>query len=108
MIIGIASGKGGTGKTTIAVNLSLYLSQSQEVSLFDLDVEEPNCNHFLHYPLKEKNPVNLLKPEIDESKCTHCGLCAELCEFNALAVLPNIVLIIPLIWFLTMRVGIFI
>ena len=92
MIIGIASGKGGTGKTTIAVNLSLYLSQIQTVSLFDLDVEEPNDNHFLHYPLKELSPVNLLKPEIDESKCTHCGLCAELCEFNALAVLPNMVL----------------
>ena len=92
MIIGIASGKGGTGKTTIAVNLSLYLSQSQEVSLFDLDVEEPNVNHFLHYPLKDLSPINLLKPEIDESKCTHCGLCAELCEFNALAVLPNMVL----------------
>ena len=92
MIVGVASGKGGTGKTTIAVNLSLYLSQINTISLFDLDVEEPNDNHFLHYPLNDLSPVNLLKPEINESKCTHCGLCAEVCEFNALAVLPNMVL----------------
>lgn len=92
MIIGVASGKGGTGKTTVAVNLSLYLSQIHTVSLFDLDVEEPNDNHFLHFPLIDMSPINLLKPRIDESKCTHCGVCAQLCEFNALAVLPNMVL----------------
>ena len=92
MIIGVASGKGGTGKTTVAVNLALYLSQSHRISLFDLDVEEPNDNHFLHLDLKDIGPINILKPEINESICTHCGLCADLCDFHALAVLPNMVL----------------
>ena len=89
----MASGKGGTGKTTIAVNLALHLAQSHQVVLIDLDVEEPNDNHFLHYNLLHFRDVNILRPTIDESLCTHCGLCAELCEFNALAVLPNQVMV---------------
>ncbi len=89
----MASGKGGTGKTTIAVNLALYLAKSHKVALFDLDVEEPNDNHFLHSPLIHYQDVNILRPIINESICTHCGLCAELCEFNALAVLPKQVMV---------------
>lgn len=89
----MASGKGGTGKTTIAVNLALYLAKSHKVALFDLDVEEPNDNHFLHYSLIHYQDVNVQRPMIDDSICTFCGLCAELCEFNALAVLPNQVMV---------------
>jgi MinD superfamily P-loop ATPase len=89
----VASGKGGTGKTTVAVNLALHLSKNFRVALFDLDVEEPNDNHFLHYSLDDFQDVNILKPVVDEATCTHCGLCAELCEFNALAVLPKSVMI---------------
>lgn len=89
----MASGKGGTGKTTIAVNLALHIAKSHKVALFDLDVEEPNVNHFLHYDLIDYQDVNILRPIIEESVCSHCGLCAELCEFNALAVLPNQVMI---------------
>ncbi len=89
----MASGKGGTGKTTIAVNLALHIAKSHKVALFDLDVEEPNVNHFLHCDLLDYQDVNILRPIIDESVCTHCGLCAELCEFNALAVLPKQVMI---------------
>ena len=63
----MASGKGGTGKTTIAVNLVLYLAKSYKVALFDLDVEEPNDNHFLHYNLIHHQDVNVLRPAIDES-----------------------------------------
>jgi MinD superfamily P-loop ATPase len=92
-IVGVASGKGGTGKTTVAVNLALYLSKKQQVTLFDLDVEEPNDNQFLHRSMVHFQDVGLLRPEVDEDSCTHCGLCAELCEFNALAVLPTQVMI---------------
>ena len=92
-IVGVASGKGGTGKTTVAVNLSLYIAKQQPVALFDLDVEEPNDNHFLNRSMVHFQDVGLLRPEVDEDLCSHCGLCADLCEFNALAVLPNQVMI---------------
>ncbi|MFX0171761.1 MAG: P-loop NTPase [Candidatus Hodarchaeota archaeon] len=89
----MASGKGGTGKTMIAVNLALHLSKIQYIALFDLDVEEPNDNQFLHYSMTHLQDVNILRPVVNESLCTFCGLCAELCEFNALAVLPRQVMI---------------
>ncbi len=92
-IIGVASGKGGTGKTTVAVNLALHLAEQYPVALLDLDVEEPNDNHFLHRSMVHFQDVGLMRPEVDEDSCTHCGLCAELCEFNALAVLPDQVMI---------------
>jgi MinD superfamily P-loop ATPase len=84
MIITVASGKGGTGKTTIAVNMALSLDNAQ---LLDCDVEEPNCSLFLKPEIKEKINISIPIPEIDETKCSFCGKCAELCEYNALAVL---------------------
>ncbi|SES85875.1 MinD superfamily P-loop ATPase, contains an inserted ferredoxin domain [Methanococcoides vulcani] len=92
MKIAIASGKGGTGKTTIAVNLALSLKDAQ---LFDCDVEEPNCNLFLGYDLEKVEDVNVPTPVIDKSKCDLCGKCSEFCQFNALAVLPEDVMIFP-------------
>jgi MinD superfamily P-loop ATPase len=84
MIISVASGKGGTGKTTIAVNLALSLSN---VQLIDCDVEEPNSHIFLNPEIEKKQEVQVLVPEIDEEKCTYCGKCREVCEYNAFAVI---------------------
>ncbi len=89
----MASGKGGTGKTTIAVNLALYLAETNKVALFDLDVEEPNDNLFLQCSMVHYLHVDILRPMVNTTACTYCGLCANLCEFNALAVLPQQVMI---------------
>ena len=86
MIISIASGKGGTGKTTVAVNLALAL---ERVQLLDCDVEEPNAHIFLNPVIKEKITSTVLIPEVDESKCTYCGKCREVCAYHAIAVLPQ-------------------
>jgi MinD superfamily P-loop ATPase len=90
MIISIASGKGGTGKTTVALNLAL---SRPDVQLIDCDVEEPNLHLFLSPRIRRTIPVTLPVPQVDEMKCTYCGKCAEICQFNALAVVKNQVLI---------------
>jgi MinD superfamily P-loop ATPase len=90
MIISIASGKGGTGKTTVALNLALCLENAQ---LVDADVEEPNLHLFLPFKEERTIPVCIPVPEVDESLCTYCGDCARLCQFNALAVVKNQVLV---------------
>lgn len=95
MNISIASGKGGTGKTTIATNLALALSENHSVQFLDCDVEEPNAQFFLHPQITETHPVSLPIPEIIDERCTYCGRCAEICAYNALAVLKNKVLIFP-------------
>jgi len=95
MILSIASGKGGTGKTTVAVSLALALRERFPIQFLDCDVEEPNAQFFLKPRIEEKRPVTLPIPEIIEEKCTHCGLCAEVCAYNALAVLKDTVLVFP-------------
>jgi MinD superfamily P-loop ATPase len=87
MIIAIASGKGGTGKTTVAVNMALSLGSIQ---LLDCDVEEPNAHILLHPEIHETQPIYSLIPRIVEERCNFCGKCAEFCAFNALFVAPNI------------------
>jgi len=95
MIISVASGKGGTGKTLVAISLALALSDKVMVQLLDCDVEEPNDNIFLHLALNHSQPVNIPIPKISKDKCTYCGKCAEVCVFNAIAVLPKNVLVFP-------------
>lgn len=84
MIITVASGKGGTGKTTIAVNLALSLEKAQ---IIDCDVEEPNVQLFLNPEIEKIYPVKTVIPEIDKDKCTYCEKCSKICVYNALSVL---------------------
>ena len=97
MIISVASGKGGTGKTTIAVNLALVLAKDQgkNVKFLDCDVEEPNAHLFFKPVITSSESVEIPVPKIDDKKCNYCGKCAEVCVFNAIAVTKNKVLVFP-------------
>jgi MinD superfamily P-loop ATPase len=93
MIISIASGKGGTGKTTVATSLALSLGAN--VRILDCDVEEPNVHLFLHPELNRELPVSVPVPAVNDKACTRCGKCAEICRFNAIAVLGKVILTFP-------------
>lgn len=93
MIVAIASGKGGTGKTLVSTNL--FHTINEQAIYADCDVEEPNGHLFLKPVFKNNELVNIPVPVIDESKCTHCGHCAEVCKFNALIVAKTKVLVFP-------------
>lgn len=93
MIISIASGKGGTGKTTVATNLAFSLGTN--VQIMDCDVEEPNSHLFLHPEIKEKSAVIAPVPLIDETKCTYCKKCMDICRFGAIAVVGKKVITFP-------------
>lgn len=93
MIISIASGKGGTGKTTVATNLAV--SVDGPVQLLDCDVEEPNVHLFLRPVIEETTTVTTPVPDIDLKKCNQCRLCMAICRFRALAVIGDTVLTFP-------------
>jgi len=93
MIISVASGKGGTGKTTVAINLALSLERGTRLQ--DCDVEEPNAHLFLYPQITEKETVYTVIPEIDETRCNGCKKCAEICRFRALTVVAGKVLVFP-------------
>ena len=95
MIISVASGKGGTGKTLVATSLALSLKDNDRVQLLDCDVEEPNSHVFLKPEITGSKAVSILVPRVDEDKCTYCGRCAEVCAYNAIAVLGDHVLTFP-------------
>jgi MinD superfamily P-loop ATPase len=95
MIISVASGKGGTGKTLVATSLALSLKNRERVQLLDCDVEEPNDHIFLKPVITGSEAVCIPIPEINEKKCTYCGRCAEVCVYHALAVFPQHVLVFP-------------
>jgi len=91
--LAIASGKGGTGKTTVAINLALALEQ-HNIQLLDCDVEEPNAHLFLKPEFNYKAYVGIPVPSINLEKCSFCGRCAEVCAFNALAVFQDQVMVL--------------
>ncbi len=96
MIISIASGKGGTGKTTVATNLALsLLSLQSQVQLLDCDVEEPNAHLFINPLIQEKEAVSTPVPKVDEDKCTLCRKCVEICRFRAIIVIGEVILTFP-------------
>jgi MinD superfamily P-loop ATPase len=92
MQITVLSGKGGTGKTTISTNMALSLDN---VQFLDADVEEPNSYIFIKPDFKKEQDVLRKIPEIEEDKCTSCRACVDFCEYNALALLGEEVLLFP-------------
>jgi MinD superfamily P-loop ATPase len=94
MRIAVASGKGGTGKTTVATSLALSLGLAKTLFL-DCDVEAPNAHLFLSPSFEWQEEVGILIPQVDESHCTFCGRCAEVCQFHAIAVIGQRTLVFP-------------
>lgn len=90
MIISVASGKGGTGKTTVSTNLAVSLDQ--KVQLLDCDVEEPNAHLFIQPSFHSSETITTPVPEVDEKKCTLCKKCGEICQFKAIVVIGETVL----------------
>lgn len=95
MIVAVASGKGGTGKTTLASNLAWSLRKDKGVQILDCDVEEPNLHLFLHPQIEYQETVNIKIPAVDESRCDYCGKCADICQYGAITVLGEHVLLFP-------------
>jgi MinD superfamily P-loop ATPase len=95
LILSVASGKGGTGKTLIATSLALALEGREPVQLLDCDVEEPNAHILLRPAITSSQPVLIPVPYVDEARCTYCRLCSEACVFNAIAVAGKAVLLFP-------------
>jgi len=93
MIISVASGKGGTGKTTVATNLAVSIGSN--VQLLDCDVEEPNAHLFIRPVFEKTEFITTPVPEVDENKCNLCGMCDEICQFKAIAVIGDTVLSFP-------------
>jgi MinD superfamily P-loop ATPase len=92
MIVSIASGKGGTGKTSVAVNLALSVGN---VQLLDCDVEEPNAHLLLHPDLQKTEAVYSLIPLVNEELCSHCGECSKFCQYNAIFATSEKILVFP-------------
>lgn len=95
MQIAVASGKGGTGKTTIATSLALSLANLVKVRYFDCDVEAPNGHLFLNPAFSECIPAVIRIPRIQTEKCTGCGRCVDICQFHALAKVGKNILVFP-------------
>jgi MinD superfamily P-loop ATPase len=94
MILTVASGKGGTGKTTVATSLALAIADLSPLFL-DCDVEAPNAHIFLNPEITQSQIVNLPIPAVDESRCEGCGRCAEVCQYHAIVLIGGKVLVFP-------------
>ncbi len=95
MKIAIASGKGGTGKTTLSVNLASFLAETQKVVLCDLDVEEPNSGLFIKGKLTHQEDKFKMIPEWKKDECTLCGNCQKVCNFHAVIQLGDQIMVFP-------------
>ncbi|HUV04749.1 MAG TPA: ATP-binding protein [Armatimonadota bacterium] len=95
--IAVAAGKGGTGKTLIATSLALALNDQYpgKVQLLDCDVEEPNAHLLLRPMIDRTESVSILIPRVDKLKCDRCGICAQVCQFSAIAVIRDAILTFP-------------
>ena len=93
--IAVASGKGGTGKTMVATSLAASLADKFYIQFLDCDVEAPNAHLFLKPKIQLTLSASILIPEINADLCTACGKCVEVCEFHALALLANTILVFP-------------
>jgi MinD superfamily P-loop ATPase len=93
MRIVVASGKGGTGKTTVATSLAQVAAERDAVRFLDCDVETPNAALFLHPRLDVHREVGIRVPRVDPQTCNACGTCAEICRFNAIAVVGETTLV---------------
>ncbi len=89
MYITVASGKGGTGKTTVSTSLTASISENIKVTHVDLDVEEPDSNIFLKVPVQKEEMIWLPLPSINMEKCTFCGVCQKVCAYSAIFVYKN-------------------
>ncbi|MBN2116196.1 MAG: ATP-binding protein [Anaerolineales bacterium] len=96
MRIAVASGKGGTGKTTIAASLALSLTEAGTLPIFlDGDVEAPNAHLFLNPTFEKRQEVAIQIPQVDDDKCTYCGKCAEVCQYHAIVMMGRKTLVFP-------------
>ncbi len=95
LVISVGSGKGGTGKTTLAVNLAHLASIEDEIFFLDCDAEDPDSHFYLKPEWESETDVETPIPRIDKERCDYCGKCSEICPRNALAVLRDDVLVFP-------------
>ena len=93
MIVAVASGKGGTGKTTVTASLATIWDGP--LVAVDLDVEEPNLHLFLQPAIVGSETAYMTVPVVNEEKCTYCGVCSDLCQFKAISVMNRLILTFP-------------